>query len=84
MNRDGSDFTVIKSFPGTVAGINDDGASPVGDLTAEGDALYGVTYSGGTNGQGTIFSINTNGPGFEILRDQRTSVRQWDCLVNWC
>jgi uncharacterized repeat protein (TIGR03803 family) len=36
-------------------------------LTLAGDALYGTTVHGGTNGNGIIFSIETNGMNFTTL-----------------
>jgi uncharacterized repeat protein (TIGR03803 family) len=34
-----------------------------------GNTLYGTTAGGGTNGDGTVFAINTNGTGFTKLYD---------------
>jgi uncharacterized repeat protein (TIGR03803 family) len=43
-------------------GLNDDGAHPIAGLVQGGDGcFYGTTFSGGTNGAGTVFKINTNG-----------------------
>jgi len=36
------------------------GSSPYGSLTLVGTALYGMTFSGGANGYGTIFKYYTN------------------------
>ena len=36
-------------------------------LTPIGSALYGTTQSGGTYGDGTVYSINDDGSGYEIL-----------------
>ncbi|MBK8858081.1 MAG: immunoglobulin domain-containing protein [Opitutaceae bacterium] len=36
-------------------------------LTRVGTKLYGTTYGGGTNFEGTLFSINTNGSGFALM-----------------
>jgi uncharacterized repeat protein (TIGR03803 family) len=45
-----------------------DGENPIGDLILSGNTLYGTTQVGGTNsGQGTIFSVNTDGSGFQTL-----------------
>lgn len=57
MGIDGSSFKVLHTFSALVAGTNWDGASPNGDLVLTGNALYGTTSSGGTNGTGTIFKL---------------------------
>jgi uncharacterized repeat protein (TIGR03803 family) len=54
--------TWLFSFNGT-----GDGAQPDGSLTLVGSTLYGTTYGGGANRDGTIFSINTDGTGFQTL-----------------
>ncbi|MGA2255452.1 MAG: PEP-CTERM sorting domain-containing protein [Thermoguttaceae bacterium] len=43
-----------------------DGASPC-NLVLSGSNLYGMTGGGGTSGDGTIFSINMDGTGFQTL-----------------
>ena len=49
-------FTILHSFG---ARTSRDGQCPVGGLVLASDGdFYGVTYSGGTDGQGTIFRIN--------------------------
>jgi uncharacterized repeat protein (TIGR03803 family) len=58
---DGQTFTVLGSFNGT------NGASPNGSLTLSGSTLYGMTNAGGVNGYGNVFSINTDGSGFQNL-----------------
>jgi uncharacterized repeat protein (TIGR03803 family) len=65
MNTDGSGFTLLHSF----AGGSDDGAYPQGSLTLVGSKLYGLTATGGPGvfSNGTLFSINTNGTGFNLL-----------------
>jgi len=60
---------VLYSFgSGSVA---NDGASPAGSLTLSGSTLYGMTcyggYYAGTYGWGTIFQINTDGTGYQVL-----------------
>jgi uncharacterized repeat protein (TIGR03803 family) len=37
-------------------------------LVLRSNTLYGTTASGGTNGNGTIFKINTDGSGYGIIR----------------
>src|SRR6185369_16059888 len=46
---------------------NIDGASPQCDLILLGNTLYGTAPFGGTNGNGTVFAIRTDGTGFTNL-----------------
>lgn len=56
-------FTVIKSFNKTT-----DGGNSYGSLTEGKDGLlYGMTYSGGSFGYGTIFKITTSGT-YTVIR----------------
>jgi uncharacterized repeat protein (TIGR03803 family) len=51
-------LTVLHNF----AGYPTDGTLPVGVLVQANDGnLYGVTYQGGANNQGTVFKITTSG-----------------------
>jgi uncharacterized repeat protein (TIGR03803 family) len=43
---------------------NRDGANPAANLILSGNTLYGTAEFGGTNGNGTIFSLHTDGTGF--------------------
>jgi len=63
ISTDGSGYTNLYSF-GTV---DNDGANPNGSLTLVGSTLFGMTYSGGDNNNGTIFQINTDGSGYTNL-----------------
>jgi uncharacterized repeat protein (TIGR03803 family) len=47
---------------------NPDGKSPYGNLVLSGNTLYGTAAWGGTNGNGTLFQINTDGSGFTVIR----------------
>jgi uncharacterized repeat protein (TIGR03803 family) len=73
LNTDGTGFTNLYvfstlSFNATVAAsTNTDGSSPYGTLQLFGNTLYGTTFQGGVGGNGTIFSINTDGTGFTTL-----------------
>jgi len=69
LNTDGTGFTVLHTFQELPfrASTNWDGARPYGDLLLVGNTLYGTAGNGGTNGNGTIFTINTDGTGFAIL-----------------
>jgi uncharacterized repeat protein (TIGR03803 family) len=64
INTDGTDFTNLHSFNGF--NVND-GAGPGGGLILSGDTLYGTTFQGGSNNDGTVFAISTNGTGFTNL-----------------
>ena len=78
IHTNGSDFNIIHSFQSqsTVDQYNEfhydttDGASPMCGLvlSLSGQTLYGTTTDGGsaTNG-GTVFSMNTDGSGFNLL-----------------
>lgn len=70
IQADGSGFTVIKNFPLTdpATGTNSDGANPQAGLILSGGTLYGTTAGGGIAGQGTVFSLGTNGSGFTVLK----------------
>ena len=58
---DGSGYMVDHFFAGPKA----DGSAPQhGSLTLLGDVLYGTTLAGGTNNNGTIFSLNDDGTGY--------------------
>lgn len=61
---DGTGFDVLHMFTGGA----DDGTSPSGDLAVVGETIYGTTFFGGTENRGTLFKINANGAGFELLR----------------
>ena len=64
INKDGTGFRKLLDFDET-----NNGADPRGSLTISGSVLYGMTYSGGTNGYGIIFKMNTDGSGFQKLLD---------------
>ncbi|MGO9110925.1 MAG: choice-of-anchor tandem repeat GloVer-containing protein [Thermoguttaceae bacterium] len=57
----GQTYTVLQAFNGA------DGAYPNGSLTLNGSTLYGMTSSGGTSGNGNIFSISTSGGDLQSL-----------------
>ena len=50
-----------------VALTNSDGANPQAGLILSGGTLYGTALYGGTNGNGTVFALNTNGSNFTTL-----------------
>jgi uncharacterized repeat protein (TIGR03803 family) len=74
VNTDGTGYSVLKHFSGTVtngSGIhtNSDGNYPRSALALSGGVLYGTSSQGGSNGYGTVFSVNTDGTGFTVLKD---------------
>ena len=64
MQPDGSGFTPLKLFTNYLEGF-----SPNAGVTLSGTVLYGTTYNGGGSGQGTVFSLNTDGTGFTVLKN---------------
>jgi uncharacterized repeat protein (TIGR03803 family) len=48
---------------------NNGGAYSYAGLVVFSNAVYGTTYQGGTNGDGTIFKVNTDGTGLTNLHD---------------
>lgn len=65
LNTNGSNFTVLHNFTPTdpSASTNSDGASPYGRVNLIGNTVYGTTDLGGTEGDGTVFSIAVSTPG---------------------
>lgn len=70
LNTDGSGFAVLKQFSDTdqIYGTNSDGSSIYGGLTLWNGVLYGTTRWGGTNGNGVVFKLNTDGTGYAVLK----------------
>jgi uncharacterized repeat protein (TIGR03803 family) len=66
MNADGSSVSVIHTFGSTISGF--DGLDPEAPLIEGSDgAIYGTTASGGTNDSGTVFKLNRDGSGYNVL-----------------
>ncbi len=77
---DGTGFAKLYSFTGTP-----DGCSPFGSLISDGTFLYGMTWGDGTNLNGTIFKIMTNGTGYAKLLDFAGTPdggRPFGCLIS--
>src|SRR6266568_4329268 len=65
MNKDGTDYSVLHRFSLT----GGDGWAPQAGLVEGSDrALYGTTYSGGSNNSGTVFKLNEDGTDYSVLR----------------
>jgi uncharacterized repeat protein (TIGR03803 family) len=67
IHADGTGFTNLYSFSDLSSGANIDGANPYGTLMVTNGILYGTASEGGSTGNGTVFSLNTNGAGFTAL-----------------
>jgi uncharacterized repeat protein (TIGR03803 family) len=56
-----AEITLLHSFSGV------DGRFPSSGLAVSGNTLFGITSAGGTDGAGTVFKIEEDGSGFEVL-----------------
>ena len=79
LNADGTGFTVLHSFESA----GSDGARPYGSLVASGSTLYGMATCEGATNQGTVFKLNTDGTGFQVLHTFSGSEGKWpyDSLI---
>jgi len=68
LNIDGTDFTNLHNFENE----NSAGVRQYAGLILSGNTLYGTDY-GGTNGNGTVFALNTDGTGFTNLHSFKNS-----------
>jgi uncharacterized repeat protein (TIGR03803 family) len=66
VNTNGSGFVTLHTFTGYTTG---DGNRPLGTLVLSAATLYGFTQYGGTHDDGTVFSLNTDGSNYTILKD---------------
>src|SRR6266446_273246 len=72
LSTNGDDFTVLHTFAKTTFDptygmTNPDGAYLQAGLAGSGNTLYGTVLNGGSQGRGTVFSVNTDGSGFKVL-----------------
>jgi uncharacterized repeat protein (TIGR03803 family) len=63
INPDGSNYTTLYAFGASAS----DGMSSLATLINVNGVLYGTTSSGGTNNNGTVFSIHLNGSNYGTL-----------------
>lgn len=71
VETNGNNFTVLKIFPSWSSippRTNSEGAKPVGKMVIIGNHLFGTTQLGGEYGRGVIFSLETNGNNFTVLK----------------
>jgi uncharacterized repeat protein (TIGR03803 family) len=85
----GTGFEIIHRFAPVTATnldftpVNTNGAYPEAELIEGQDGmLYGVARAGGANGTGTIFRIQRDGTGFEVLRVLDKSRAATDSIAN--
>jgi uncharacterized repeat protein (TIGR03803 family) len=76
INTDGSGFTNLYSFTG-----GGDGASPQTDLILSGNILYGTAASGGSAGDGTVFSYTLPQPQLAISRSGTNVILTWSATI---
>ncbi len=73
LNINGTGYTTLHRFPATIypgnlePSTNSDGASPAAGLILAGNTLYGTASAGGASGAGTVFAVNRDGTGFQVL-----------------
>jgi uncharacterized repeat protein (TIGR03803 family) len=69
IGTNGANFTVLHDFSPVDAlnGTNSDGALPMAGLVSSEGKLYGTTFAGGSGGRGTVFSLQIDGTGFNVL-----------------
>ncbi|EEF58820.1 choice-of-anchor tandem repeat GloVer-containing protein [Pedosphaera parvula] len=59
--------TVLHAFAPVTNGTNIDGTLPYCALALSDNVLFGTTYNGGANSNGTVFAMNADGTGFTNL-----------------
>ena len=64
VNTDGGGCNALHTF-----GSGTDGAYPVAGLALSGTTLYGTTWLGGTSGVGVLYKVNTDGSGYQVLKN---------------
>jgi uncharacterized repeat protein (TIGR03803 family) len=71
LQTNGTGFTNLHSFTAIpyLNYTNSDGAGPQAGLILSGTTLYGTANWGGSEGDGTVFKLNTNGTGFTNLHN---------------
>ena len=64
LNKDGSNYRVLRSFMGTEGDGSD---SYAGLIEGKDGDLYGITKNGGITNQGIVFKLNKDGSGYTVL-----------------
>jgi uncharacterized repeat protein (TIGR03803 family) len=84
LSTNGTGFTTLHNFA-AVNGFrpaNADGAYPCGALILSGNTLFGTATGGGSWGNGTVFTVNTDGTGFAVLHNFAAGVITNGQLLN--
>ncbi len=68
VTTNGDTFNVLHTFANTP-----DGSRPQEGLAVLNGTLYGTTETGGTNGRGTVFSLDTGGGNYQVLHSFLTN-----------
>jgi uncharacterized repeat protein (TIGR03803 family) len=71
IDTSGSNYVVLHYFTAAdpVTFTNVDGALPDADLMLSGNTLYGTTSLGGSQSNGVVFELNTDGSGYTVLHN---------------
>jgi uncharacterized repeat protein (TIGR03803 family) len=77
IKTDGSGFTSLYTFTG-----GGDGGNPGADLVLSGGTLYGTAASGGSGGNGTVFSFTLARPVLAIARSGTNVVLTWSASAS--
>jgi uncharacterized repeat protein (TIGR03803 family) len=79
LNTDGTGYQILHSF----VSAGSDGSRPYGSLLQSGSTLYGMSSSEGATNRGTVFKLNTDGTGFQVLHTFSTNEGKWpyDSLI---
>lgn len=72
INHDGTNFTVLHAFAENAS----DGVEPWGGLVTDNNSfVYGTTFIGGKNQQGTIFMVAMDGTSYNVLHSFGSGIR---------
>ena len=66
LNKDGGGYTVLHNF--SIDGVDGQHVATAVLLVSDG-RLYGTTLGGGTKGMGTVYRINPDGSGYQVLHN---------------
>jgi len=82
VSTDGRSYTNFRSFAGGAG----DGATPYGSLTLNGSTLYGMTYYGGTNNVGVVFTLlnlpPAPPPSLAVVYANKQAIVSWPSSVS--